>query len=96
MSDVRLTRDPEKYLKSLSAQLKDKFITEMLVLEEDPEIGISLVGSFKGYYKIDFDFKNVSYRIIYRISWEENIVYIILLGPRENIYSILRRKLRRR
>ncbi|MDF9407215.1 type II toxin-antitoxin system RelE/ParE family toxin [Pelotomaculum isophthalicicum JI] len=94
MADVHLTREPEKYLKSIPEQLKNKFVIEMLALEHDPEAGILLRGSFKGYYRIKFKFQKVDYRIIYRIAWDEDIVYVVLLGPRENIYRRLTRLLR--
>ncbi|OPY58476.1 MAG: Plasmid stabilization system protein [Pelotomaculum sp. PtaU1.Bin035] len=94
MADVRLTREPEKYLKSLPEQLYNKFVTEMLALENDPKAGILLKGSFKGYYRIKFKFRKVDYRIIYRIAWEEDIVYIVLLGSRGSVYQKLTRLLR--
>lgn len=77
MAEVRLTREPEKYLKSLPKQLCNKFVTEMLALENDPEAGILLKGSFDGYYKVKLSFKKVSYRIIYRVDWDDDIVYIV-------------------
>lgn len=77
MAEVRLTREPEKYLKSLPKQLCNKFVTEMLALENDPAAGILLKGSFDGYYKVKLGFKKVSYRIIYRVDWDDDIVYIV-------------------
>ncbi len=96
MADVRLVRDAEKYLNSIPKQLHDKFVTEMLTLGEDPMVGIPLMGSLKGYYKLRFDFYGVSYRIIYEPHPDEGVVYILLLGPRQNIYERIRRLRRRK
>lgn len=96
MADVRLVRDAEKYLNSIPEQLRNKFISEMLALGEDPMVGIPLVGSLKGYYKLRFDFYGVSYRIIYEPLPDEDIIYILLLGSRQNIYKRMRKFKRRR
>jgi len=72
------------------------FIREMLTLGDDPLVGIPLVGSLKGYYKLRFDFYGISYRIIYEPKPDDNVVYILLLGPRQNIYKKMRRFKRRR
>lgn len=96
MADVRLVRDAEKYLNSIPMQLHNKFVSEMLALGEDPMVGIPLVGSLKGLYKLRFDFYGVSYRIIYEPDLNKDVVNILLLGPRENIYKRMGRLRRRR
>lgn len=96
MADVRLVRDAEKYLNSIPKQLHNKFISEMLALGEDPMVGIPLVGALKGLYKLRFDFYGMSYRIIYEPVLQEDVVNILLLGPRQNIYKKMGRLKRRR
>lgn len=93
MAEVVLTLEAEKYLNSIPGPLKNKFITEMLALEEDTLVGIPLKGKrFKGFFKVRFDFYGVSYRIVYEPVMNEGTVIIHLLGPRENIYDRLGRK----
>ncbi len=85
----------EKEAKKLSKILSHK-TREMLLsrLENTPcESGIRLVGGLKGFYKIKVIQAGVNYRIIYSVNEEKKEVWIAIMGPRENLYDRLMRRL---
>jgi len=52
-----------------------------------------LIGDLSGIYSYHFKKGNAQYRISYTIDKTEKIVYILMIGKRENFYQILRRRL---
>jgi len=64
-------------------------------IKKDPHQADPLRYAFKGLYSYHFRHVGTSYRIIYEIYEEENLIIILLIGSRENFYERLRRRLRR-
>lgn len=93
MINIEVPKWIQKYLndpKKCQPQLKKWFLEEMSVIYEDIEAGTTLVGDLSGLYKIDFDYKKVSYRIVYEILSDTDVL-IVYCGIRENVYQKIKR-----
>jgi mRNA-degrading endonuclease RelE of RelBE toxin-antitoxin system len=85
---IELERSAAKELERLPAEAKEA----LLLLETDPQAGESLTGEFSGYRSLHFTLKGSGqYRAIY--AFEGEVCTVHLIGPRENIYKHLRRRL---
>lgn len=95
MYQLRTLRVIRKDLKKLSKQAAARIVDFYLPqLANDPYIGISLSGNFKGFWKYVVKFQGVNYRIAYQISEKEKVILVIAIGPREKFYERLLRRLR--
>lgn len=59
-------------------------------LSERPRSGKPLKG-YEGLFSLPITTPGGEHRIIYQLKPDEEIVYVILTGPREEIYEILKR-----
>jgi mRNA-degrading endonuclease RelE of RelBE toxin-antitoxin system len=85
---VELERSAAKDLKRLPAEA----LEALLVLETNPQAGESLTGEFAGYRSLHFSLKGSGqYRAIY--AFDGAVCTVHLIGPRENIYRQLKRRL---
>ncbi|MSS72127.1 MAG: hypothetical protein EXS64_11640 [Candidatus Latescibacteria bacterium] len=93
-------------LKAINAVKKDLNILNRATVKEirenhfprikkDPHQADSLGYAFKGLYSYHFRHVGTAYRIIYEIYEEENLIIVLLIGSRENLYERLRRRLKR-
>jgi mRNA interferase RelE/StbE len=81
-------------LKNLSSEARDLIYNiHFQKLKDNPYQGKPLTTPFKGYSSYSFIHKGVEYRIIYRIKKKELIVLVIMIGSRENIYNMLKKRL---
>ena len=64
-----------------------------LRLSNDPYLGERLQGELSKYFAYHFKVKQTEYRIIYEFIGNEVVVYIIMIGSRENLYKNLKRRL---
>ncbi|MTI85242.1 MAG: hypothetical protein FH756_15430 [Firmicutes bacterium] len=99
MANVELAKSVSRYLdnkKKCSPPLREEFIQRILLIPDDIEVGIPLVGNLSGCYKIPFDYKRVSYRIVYEVFENMERAVVVYCGPRGNAYDRVKRKLRRR
>lgn len=64
-------------------------------VRENPLIGEAKKGDLKGYFCIDIHHIGTNYELCYTLEENEDgkLIVIILLGPRENFYSQLKRYL---
>jgi mRNA-degrading endonuclease RelE of RelBE toxin-antitoxin system len=85
----------KKDLKSLDKAVAHEIVTSVIPsVSEHLENGIKLSGELKNFYKFSFHVKGISYRIIYELSKSENKnLYILFIGPRENAYEKVLRRL---
>jgi len=84
----------KKDLKKLSSLAAKEIVNSVFPkICQNPFIGISLTGPLKGYFKFVSHFRGVSYRIIYQIYFQEKVIFIIAVGPRERFYEKLLRRI---
>ena len=83
-------RDLKKIGKSVAREIKDKHFRN---IKENPSISENLSHIFKGLQSYHLKSGTVEYRIIYEIHQDENLVIVLLIGKRENLYSKLKRRI---
>ena len=64
---------------------------ENLGEEPRPPKSKKLQGKFSAYWRIDVGGVGVEYRIVYEVRDDELAVVVVLVGPREGIYDLVRR-----
>ena len=64
---------------------------ENLGEEPRPPKSKKLQGKFGAYWRIDVGGVGVEYRIVYEVRDDELAVVVVLVGPREGIYDLVRR-----
>ena len=87
----QVKKDLKKLDKSLRTKIKDTFIPEIL---SNPLIYSSLSGALVGIRSFHFSDNRVEYRICYLVNEEANSVFFLMISKRENIYKILKRRLK--
>lgn len=91
---VFYTSASKKDLKKLSAEVIEIIIKNHLpILLDKPYNNERLSNPFKNCWKYAFPYKGTDYRIIYQIFKKELKILIILIGPRENLYKKLGRRI---
>ncbi|MGA1843486.1 MAG: type II toxin-antitoxin system RelE family toxin [bacterium] len=83
-------KDLKQLDKPVVSEIKNFQIPKIL---QDPSSGYSLSGEFTGIYSHHFRKNNVDYRICYVVDQKEKTVFILMIGKRENLYTILKRRL---
>jgi mRNA-degrading endonuclease RelE of RelBE toxin-antitoxin system len=73
-------------------KLKDKTVQRRILkkvmdLKEEPEQGKMLVGLQDDKYGHFYRIRIGKHRVVYAINHETDEVYLITVGPRENIYD---------
>jgi mRNA interferase RelE/StbE len=85
--EIKLTeiskQDFDKLPKILKKTIKNKLKWLQNNFDKIPHL--PLKGELKGLFKL----KIGDYRIIYEIDWDNNIVYILAIDHRKNIYKKL-------
>ncbi len=92
MFKVFYTSGFEKDIKKLDRKTILKIKPIIAKIAQSPYDGQFLRGKFKNYRKWKIKFKNISYRIFYRIYPKDKKILLILVGTRENIYKELRKR----
>jgi len=80
---VVLSRQAEHFYKRLDVKIKAKVRDCLISLEEEAYAGKRLRGDLKENYSLRVGQK---LRIIYTVSEQEAIVYVVAIGARRNIY----------
>ncbi|MBT9160780.1 MAG: type II toxin-antitoxin system RelE family toxin [Dehalococcoidia bacterium] len=83
-------RDIRKLDKQLQRIIKEKYFAD---IEKDPFKAAPLSHEFKGLWSYHFKYKGTQYRIVYEI-YPEEIILVIMIGPREGFYQALRRRIK--
>jgi len=83
--EQRVKRFNQAYKKVLDEQIK-------LILE-NPTIGIEKKGDLSEVYVHKFKIKTIQYLLAYRFS--EDLLELIMIGPRQNYYRDLKKYLKK-
>ena len=85
----KVRKDIKKLDKRLSQEIESIHIPAIL---EQPEQGEELVGDLSGMRAYHFNYQKQAYRIAYVIDDMASIVFVMMIGKRENFYTILKRR----
>lgn len=85
---IELTKSAVKELERLPAKTHDKVIQHIVQLEQDPRI----FGSEKLTGIDAYKLRVGSYRIVYEINDTDEIVRVVMVDDRKQVYQRLRRK----
>lgn len=96
MYKIFLTKQTVKECKKRGKKFKEEVKSILSKLSLDPFLPQSekLSGELNFIYSYHFNFSGTAYRLAYIINEKEKILTVVLIGPRENFYQILRQKLR--
>lgn len=84
----------KKDLKKLDRRLRQEIETVHIpTILEHPDRGEDLVGDLSGMCAYHFTFVKQAYRIAYVVDEDTQTVFIMMIGKRENFYTILKRRL---
>jgi addiction module RelE/StbE family toxin len=86
----QIKKDLKSIDKSVIQDIKDKHINKIL---KNPLVGDRLSGELNGIFSYHFKKNKVDYRITYFIEEKQKVIYILMIGKRENFYKVLRRRL---
>lgn len=93
MPELRYHPQVKKDLKRIEAQLLNKIRDEYLpVIKENPTRGNALRGYLHGIRSYHFKFQKVQYRIAYVYSEKDQIITVLMIGKRENFYTVLSKR----
>lgn len=73
--------------------VKEIFEIHIEKILQNPNLGEQLYGDLEGVSSYHLRKNRVDYRIAYTINEDKQIVYIVLIGKREDFYEILKRRL---
>jgi len=79
-------RRAARYLRRLPAQEKDRLVTALRELAEDPlkQPGVkAMLGRWSGYHRLRVG----GTRVLFKMVAEEDVVYVDHVGPRGDIYK---------
>lgn len=94
MTEIRFHPRVKKDLKQIDTKLLSKIRDDYLTqIQENPNTGKPLKGALHDIFSYHFKFKNVHYRIAYMYSPKDHIVTILMIGKRENFYTVLSRRI---
>ncbi len=84
----------KKDLKKLDKRLRQDIKTRhILAILEQPEHGEELVGDLSGLRAYHFNYQKQAYRIAYVMDETEGMVFVMMIGKRENFYTVLKRRI---
>jgi len=83
-------KDLKKLDKKLIIDVFDVHIDSIL---KDPCAGEPLHGKLDDVLSYHFKKLSVEYRLAYFVDKKNKIVYFVMIGPRENFYDVLKRRL---
>ena len=95
MYQVFATKQVAKEAKKRGKLFKKKITIILAQLSIDPKPTNTeiLSGTLSFMYSYHFNFQSVAYRLAYQIDEEKKKIIALMVGPRENFYEKLRRKL---
>ena len=90
MWEVHGSRRVAKTLARYGRELSDCYDKAFAKLSQRPRSGKPLKG-YEGLFSLPVTTPGGEHRIIYQLKPDEKVVYVVLTGPREEIYEILKR-----
>jgi len=85
----RVKKDLSQLDRSVINEIKNIHIPKIL---ENPLKGEKLTADFSGIYSHHFRKNKIDYRVCYLLDSEEQAVFILMIGKRENFYKLLKRR----
>jgi mRNA-degrading endonuclease RelE of RelBE toxin-antitoxin system len=83
----------KKDLKKLPKNILTKIEQAFSIIASDPyKSGEKLSGGLAGFFSFHFKITKIEYRIIYEILPNNQIIFILIIGTRENMYDKLKRR----
>ena len=79
---VREHRDIVKWLRK-HPSYEERYREARSILSSNPRLGEPLKGRCKGLWKLRVG----DLRVIYEINYDERVVYVWVIGDRENVYE---------
>jgi addiction module RelE/StbE family toxin len=93
MFEIKSIKAVKRDLKKLPHEvMRDIEAVHFKNIREDPFQGYKLDYVFRGLRSYHFSHKRISYRIVYEVFEEDELVVINMIGPRESFYEKLRRR----
>jgi len=94
MFQIKSVRAVRKDLKKFSGDVVKEIETvHFRNIREYPFQADELGYIFKGLRSYHFHHKGTSYRIVYEIFEEDELIVVIMIGSRENFYEKLKRRI---
>lgn len=95
MYEVFLTKQVVKESKKRGQKFKKQLAAILAELEMDPHPSKAeqLSGELNFIWSYHFTFSAVYYRLAYTIDERQKRLTVIMVGPRENFYKILKQKI---
>ena len=92
MYELVVINSAARQLKKYDKPIRNKIISALDKIAENPFIGEVLKGNLSILYSYHIKVTGVEYRIAYQIKEQELVVVIIQMGTRENFYEELRKR----
>ena len=83
MYEVSLDSSAKRFLKKLDKSNKERIITRLRKLKENPHFGKSLVGNFSSLWSLRIG----KYRAIYKIVKNRLIIVVLEIDYRKKVYG---------
>ena len=90
---TRLTKGATRDLKKFESDIRHFVVDTIHKLAVNPTKGKPLKGALKKYRSFRCRFSGTEYRIIYRVDMGGDLITIVLIGTRENIYKELKKRI---
>ncbi|MDF2535576.1 MAG: hypothetical protein K0R18_1735 [Bacillales bacterium] len=92
MYEVVILNSVARQLRNFDKPIKNKIITTLEKIAENPFVGERLKGNLTTIYSYHLKIASVEYRIAYQIREQEIIIVIMQIGTRENFYEELKKR----
>jgi len=95
MYKIYLGKQAVKVIKRRGEKFKKKInnILQLVTKNPNPAQSERLSGELSFIHSLHFNFAGTMFRLAYVVDEKAKRITIVLIGPRENFYSILRQKL---
>ncbi len=91
--DIQLNRNIRKRLERHGKAVNRRLKEALEKLRENPQWG-SPLKAHKGVYSLGVGTPSGEFRIIYRLHYEDRVILVDLIEPREVVYKLLERRSR--
>lgn len=92
MYELVVLNSAAKQLSKFDKPVRNKIITVLGEIAENPFIGDRLKGDLATLYSYHLKAAGVEYRIAYQIKEQEVVVIVMQIGTRENFYEELKKR----
>ncbi|MFQ6111792.1 MAG: type II toxin-antitoxin system RelE/ParE family toxin [Nitrospinota bacterium] len=89
--DVQLNKDIPKRLARHGRRVNRRLKEALERLKLDPHHGKSLKG-YENVYSLAVGTPSGEFRIIYRLRYEDHVILVDLIEPRQEVYKLLKRR----